>query len=573
MDCLYTLMKSIRSILPVTCAVLFTCSAAFSQTTHPSATQRLNLHHEEKDDPYLPNAFNNKKTSPAYSFRKTAAMRTTGSSIFTTQVNVDANDQNIFGDAGNETNIAVNPLNPNEIVIGWRQFDNVLSNFRQAGWAYSADGGLSWTFPGVIEPGIFRSDPVLDYDADGVFYYNSLTNSPDYFCKVFKSTDAGNSWDAGTDAQGGDKQWMTIDRTNGPGSGNIYSSWTSSFSTCLPGYFTRSTNGGATYENCSVVDGDPFWLTMAVGNAGELFIAGGNIQSDSLVVVKSLNAQLPGSGIIWEPPVLLQPDGFLNGGTTINPVGILGQVNIDIDRSNGAGQGNVYVLAAMTRYSNFDPGDILFMKSTDGGLTFGSPVRINDDVSVNNTQWFGTMSVAPNGRIDVIWLDTRDDLFGLDSSALYYSYSTNEGNTWSVNEKLSDNFDPHTGYPNQDKMGDYFDMISDNTGAHVAWANTLNGEEDVYYSYIIPQITGENEVAGEFSISVYPNPGTGLFNITTGRNNPDVIVYNVLGEKIMHIKTGSSKSVIDLSQQPGGIYFLHAITAKGNMMVKKIVKE
>jgi len=35
---------------------------------------------------------------------------------------------------------------------------------------------------------------------------------------------------SGTDAHGGDKQWMTIDRTNGAGSGNIYSWWTSYYS-------------------------------------------------------------------------------------------------------------------------------------------------------------------------------------------------------------------------------------------------------------------------------------------------------------------------------------------------------
>jgi hypothetical protein len=33
-------------------------------------------------------------------------------------------------------------------------------------------------------------------------------------------------------------------------------------------------------------------------------------------------------------------------------------------------------------------------------------------------------------------------------------------------------------------MGDYFDMVSDGTGASLAWAATFNGEQDVYYSYI-----------------------------------------------------------------------------------------
>jgi hypothetical protein len=33
-------------------------------------------------------------------------------------------------------------------------------------------------------------------------------------------------------------------------------------------------------------------------------------------------------------------------------------------------------------------------------------------------------------------------------------------------------------------MGDYFDMVSDNNGAYLAWAATFNNEQDVYYSYI-----------------------------------------------------------------------------------------
>ncbi len=107
------------------------------------------------------------------------------------QVNVDGAGNNIVGDAANEPSIAVDPTNPARMVIGWRQFDSVTSNFRQAGWAYSHDAGLTWTFPGVLEPGVFRSDPVLGADADGVFYYYSLWSpAPEEFaCDLFKSTD------------------------------------------------------------------------------------------------------------------------------------------------------------------------------------------------------------------------------------------------------------------------------------------------------------------------------------------------------------------------------------------------
>jgi len=554
-------------------------SSLFSsaQKMHLSADEMLRMHNETMDDSYLPNAYDNKKTSPGYQYKSNGKEKSTGAgrvmstSIYTIQVNVNGSGQNIIGDAANEPNIAVNPAHPNKVVIGWRQFDNVNSNFRQAGWSYTANSGLTWIFPGVINPGLFRSDPVLDYDTAGNFYYNSLQYN--FTTQVFKSTNGGATWDAGTNAGGGDKQWMTIDRTSGTGSGNIYSAWNESYSTCLPGFFTRSENHDTSYENCTMADGSPFWETMAVGNSGELYIAGGDTLNDSLVVSKSTNAMIHNSTISWNTPVYVNMDGYLNG-YSINPQGLLGQANIDVDRSNGPGRGNVYVLASVTRLSNSDPADVMFAKSTDGGLTWSSPIRINDDASTFNTQWFGTMSVAPNGRIDVIWLDTRDAVTGSDSSALYYSYSTDQGNTWSVNEKMSPSFDPHVGYPNQNKMGDYFDMVSDNTGAHLAWANTLNGEEDVYYSHIIPQIaTGVIEIADNSILSIFPNPNNGKFVVSVEAKHSQIEIYNALGEKVFSKAIVKAKNEIDISQMPAGIYFLKIVAQDGSSQVKKIIRE
>jgi hypothetical protein len=108
-------------------------------------------------------------------------------------------------------------------------------------------------------------------------------------------------------------------------------------------------------------------------------------------------------------------------------------------------------------------------------------VRVNDDAPGNGAwQWFGTMSVAPNGRIDAIWNDTRADASGR-YSELYYAYSLDAGVTWSANVPLSPAFDHSLGYPDQNKLGDYYDMVSDNLGASVAYAATFNGEQDVYY--------------------------------------------------------------------------------------------
>ena len=96
------------------------------------------------------------------------------------QVNVDASGNNIIGDAANECTISVDPTNLSRMAIGWRQFDDVTSNFRQAGYGYTTDGGLTWTFPGVLQPGFFRSDPVTGSDETGTFFYLSLRSSWPY---------------------------------------------------------------------------------------------------------------------------------------------------------------------------------------------------------------------------------------------------------------------------------------------------------------------------------------------------------------------------------------------------------
>jgi hypothetical protein len=404
-----------------------------------------------------------------------------------TQVNVDVLGDNIVGDAANEPSIAVDPVNPQRMAIGWRQFDTIQSNFRQAGYGYTTDGGQTWTFPGVIEPGVFRSDPVLDSDSQGNFYFNSLTVTPqsEFRCDVFISSDGGATWDDGTFAQGGDKQWMVIDKTGGMGDGNIYAYWTSIYSICYPGFFTRSVDGGASYEDCVIIPDEPYWGTLAVDPDGALYVCGGPSVED-FVVAKSTTAQNPADSVSWDFSTSVDLDGYFTFGGP-NPGGLLGQAWIAVDHSENWTHGNVYMLSSVRRYSVPDSLDVMFARSIDGGLIWDEPVRVNDDAAPAAYQWFGTMSVAPTGRIDAIWLDTRDDPGGYGSS-LYYSASYDGGVTWSANERLSEAFDPHIGWPQQNKMGDYFHMISDETGAHLAWAATFNGEQDVYYGHIFADL-------------------------------------------------------------------------------------
>src|ERR1700747_1898293 len=106
---------------------------------------------------------------PMYIFRlETSPRMISQFGVFTSyQVNVDANGQNIVGDAANECTISVDPTNTSKMAIGWRQFNSVLSNFRQGGYGYTTDAGVHWTFPVVLENNVFRSDPVTNSDETG----------------------------------------------------------------------------------------------------------------------------------------------------------------------------------------------------------------------------------------------------------------------------------------------------------------------------------------------------------------------------------------------------------------------
>ena len=507
-------MKNLGIIL-----LLMTATCVYGQ----NAIDRINaLHQEVEEDEYVYVNRDLMPKSPAYQIRR--------SSYFTTQVNVDSGGNNIVGDAGNEPSLAVDPTNTDRIVLGWRQFDDIGNNFRQAGYAYSTSGGGAFTNPGPINGGVFRSDPVLDFDGDGNFYYNSLRSS--FACDVYKIEDGGVVWDGPNSANGGDKQWMRIDRTDGIGAKNNYSNWNESFTTCGPGYFTRSTDGSETFETCITIDESPRWGTLAVDANGDLYITGISNFGTGFVVVRSTSAKDAGQAVVWDAVTIVDLDGELGIADPINPQGLLGQTWVDVDLNND----NVYVLATVERFSVNDPADVMFAKSVDGGASFAPPVRLNNDSGTEAYQWFGTMSVAPNGRIDVIWLDTRDAPTGTFDSVLYYTYSEDEGVTWVPEQAISDAFDPTIGYPSQAKMGDYFDMKSDDDFAHIAWTNTLNGGQDVYYTRVTPSLLSTNDLnTGSLAALVSPNPVTDetiiRFNVTD-HSRTTVFIYDFLGREI-----------------------------------------
>jgi hypothetical protein len=396
------------------------------------------------------------------------------------QVNVDLKGMNITGDAANEPSIAVDPTDGNRMVIGWRQFDSITSNFRQAGWGYTTDGGATWTFAGVLENNVFRSDPVLASDRIGQFFYLSLLQS--LFDDMWRSIDGGQSFTRLGPATGGDKEWFTIDNTNSIGRGYQYQFFTPN----KVGQFSRSTDGGFTWLKPIKIPDSPILGTLDVDTNGNLFIGGGGLGTPNIRCVRSTDAKNGRVIPTFDQSTIVDLGGKFGARDPINPGGLNGQLFLAVDRSGSGTNNNIYVIATV-RPTGFTTGtDVMFARSVNGGQTFSAPKRINDDpVDHSKYHWFATFAVAPNGRIDSVWFDTRNAANNTDSQ-LFYSYSTDGGTNWSPNVAVSQPFNPLLGFPNQNKIGDYITIVSDNTGGDVAYAATFNQEEDIYYVRVAP---------------------------------------------------------------------------------------
>lgn len=106
--------------------------------------------------------------------------------------------------------------------------------------------------------------------------------------------------------------------------------------------------------------------------------------------------------------------------------------------------------------------DIYFTKSVDAGVTWSTPVVINDDAPVVGDQWFPWIEVDEEGRLHATYYDSRNttqnDNNNVNVFDTYYALSTDDGATW-VEQRLTPNsFSSQNDGFGSGFIGDYIGM-------------------------------------------------------------------------------------------------------------------
>lgn len=337
-----------------------------------------------------------------------------------------------------ETDIAVNPRNPLNFVGGDNRAVMSSSNIY-----YTTNGGNNWFYASTS---VSYGDPVFAFDSLGNAYYAVLVSNG---VRMWRSANGGSSWTNLGNAfygSGTDKEWIACDQSGGPYSNNVYLSY-SDFSAPVTIRFYRSTNLGVSWLGPQTLfgPGNAQGSNIAVGPDGKVYVAwygsGTALMKYSTDGGASFGIYIY-AGAYTEPGIYNSSFGryVLKGNIRVN-----GFPQLACDLTNGPYRGNVYM-----NYSANPPGpdnaDVYLIRSTDGGNNWNtfSPVRVNDDPpGVVKDQWMSDVSVDNQGRVWVMWWDSRNDPSNI-LTETYAAVSTDGGVTFSPNIKVSNEpFNPN----------------------------------------------------------------------------------------------------------------------------------
>ncbi|HET7722378.1 MAG TPA: sialidase family protein [Acidimicrobiales bacterium] len=135
--------------------------------------------------------------------------------------------------------------------------------------------------------------------------------------------------------------------------------------------------------------------------------------------------------------------------------------------------------------------DIYYYRSTDGGATWTERKNVTDDDPKQvYGQVYPNIAVAPDGRVDIAFFDTRNDP-GTRSNDVYYTSSSDNGTTWSANMRITDrSIDRKIGvFANNADVNAPPGLAATKAFTLIGWDDTRNGDavgqaQDLYSSAV-----------------------------------------------------------------------------------------
>ncbi|MDO8413321.1 MAG: sialidase family protein [Gallionellaceae bacterium] len=390
---------------------------------------------------------------------------------------------------GTETTIAINPLDPGNLV-GTGNFAHYTSlDYGATGTSTSSSGTYG-----------YGADPNIAFDTDGNAYRQELTwlSSTLRAIRIGKYTNKGQTLSAtymayqpkyknGIYSGNPDQGWLAIDtNATSPRKNYLYTVWSDypsqGATTSVQNVkgiilgFTRSTDRGATWStpidiSSTLAGGQEHSSSIATGPNGEVYVAwinGGNTTTQyGLYFNKSTDG-----GVTWGADTFIR--SLQGWGSWPGVPDVRANPKITVDPTTGT----IYIASGEPNTSGgFDSSVI---RSTDGGYTWSSPVLLSDGLQGAYKYYFQpTISVAPNGRIDAVWYDTRSNVStvtGEYAYNLYYSYSTDGGISFApsirVSNRQSWRENPCVLPCDSRVLYEYQGIASSNDRVHALWADT-----------------------------------------------------------------------------------------------------
>jgi len=159
----------------------------------------------------------------------------------------------------------------------------------------------------------------------------------------------------------------------------------------------------------------------------------------------------------------------------------------------------VYVVWQDTRNPQYDE-DIYLARSTDGGASFLSAQRVNDDFDTTK-QWFPVVACDNSGQyVYVAWQDFRDTLF---ASGVYFCRSADYGQAFGTNYRINDTIST-AGWPSiyyksgiiycawRDSRDDHYIYFNKSTDGGLSFGNDVGVRDSTAGAGMYPSITADD---------------------------------------------------------------------------------